>query len=147
MEAKEPIRPYLVQRAKFYDNPSSKGIDGILRFDYMGSSEFEMGDLPRSLRRIRAAIGEFGYFPLEINEHEFVVFCKEADKELVFEAIRGLGERKFHLKEYCDLHNLVTNDTFLPCRNDMWWDIVNDFMVWKQNDEFTEKFRTAILPA
>jgi len=43
MKTKEIRKPYLVQRAKFTNikNEEIVGIDSLLDFDYMGSSEFE----------------------------------------------------------------------------------------------------------
>lgn len=52
-------RPYYIQRATFQDQPHREGIDSILNFDYMGSSEFEFGALNHSLKRIRAALPEY----------------------------------------------------------------------------------------
>lgn len=48
--------PTLVQRVKFRKEPSEhqKGIDRLFEFDYMGSSEFEWGALPATLRAMRA---------------------------------------------------------------------------------------------
>ena len=48
------IDSYLIQRANFknYEN-DSVGIDSLLKFSYMGSSEFEFGAIPKSLKRIR----------------------------------------------------------------------------------------------
>jgi hypothetical protein len=135
--------PYLVQRAKFQDKPNGKGVDAILQFDYMGSSEFEFGALGNSLRAIRPEIDEYDYYPLEIEGKSFTVFCKEADKEEVFNKVLGLAQAKCRLKEYCDLHNYVKNDSQ---RNDHWWDIGNHWMVWKENETFTEKFKKAIQP-
>ena len=45
--------PYLIQRGKFESRDFKEGIDSILKFDYMGSSEFEWGALPKSLQAIR----------------------------------------------------------------------------------------------
>ena len=46
---------YLVQRGTFRDKidiSKITGIDSIISWDYMGSSEFEFGALPTSLKRI-----------------------------------------------------------------------------------------------
>lgn len=48
--------PDLIQRVKQqYKNESLKGIDALFRFDYMGSSEFEFGTLPKTLRTMRGS--------------------------------------------------------------------------------------------
>lgn len=45
---------YLVQRLT-RANSNKPGFDGFFRCEYMGSSEFEFGAIPKSLKRIRAA--------------------------------------------------------------------------------------------
>lgn len=140
--------PYLVQRAAFKsrDTAHGAGIDRLLRFDYMGSAEFEFGALPNSLRVIREKIGEYVYLPLEIKGKRFTVFCREVDSDQVIRHVKGLADNLYHLKEWCDLHRYVANDTFLKSRNDHWWDIENHWMVWKENKEFTADFKIAIQP-
>jgi len=53
--------PYLVQRMLRWNEPleNRKGIDQHFRMDYMGSAEFEFGQLPHSLKAMRAAAGSF----------------------------------------------------------------------------------------
>ena len=48
--------PYLIQRLMKNDspNPDAKGVDAAFWFDYMGSSEFEWGAIPKALKRLRA---------------------------------------------------------------------------------------------
>jgi hypothetical protein len=46
------MKTHLIQRGKFAKIESKKGIDSILSFDYMGSSESEWGALPKSLSEI-----------------------------------------------------------------------------------------------
>lgn len=48
--------PTLIQRVKSRKEPNEnqKGIDRLFEFDYMGSSEFEWGALPSTLRAMRA---------------------------------------------------------------------------------------------
>jgi hypothetical protein len=45
------MTPDLIQRAKFVDNPLKTGLDSILKYDYMGSAEFEFGALFDSLTK------------------------------------------------------------------------------------------------
>lgn len=57
----EEMKPWLIQRASFEARPEKEGLDGVLRFDYMGASEFEFGALFKSLTRIRADIGNYQF--------------------------------------------------------------------------------------
>jgi hypothetical protein len=45
--------PSLIQRVRYRKNDLRKGIDAFFEFDYMGSSEFEWGALPKSLKLMR----------------------------------------------------------------------------------------------
>lgn len=55
MKRDDAMQPYLIQRGGFKLAPKEiTGPDSILRFDYMGSAEFEFGALPQSLRRMDA---------------------------------------------------------------------------------------------
>jgi hypothetical protein len=53
------MKTQLIQRGKFEDRDFKTGIDSIVVFDYMGSSEFEWGSLPESLKCIQESINEY----------------------------------------------------------------------------------------
>lgn len=141
------MKSYLIQRADFRDDPDKKGIDSILSFDYMGASEYEWGALPRSLKEIREKIKKenFLVYELEITPEKVVqIFCSENDKESVFENIRDLSKGKLRLKmgSYFDLW--VKDEEFTKI--DFWWDIENNFMFWKKDKTFRNKFIDIMKP-
>ncbi len=141
--------PYLIQRAKIQNRDFKKGIDSILLFDYMGSSEFEWGALPNGLKEIRENIEEYIYSEYSFkNEPSKVVtvFCSEKHQEAIGEVLEGLVTKKYRLKEYCDLANWVSKEEYSSNTNDFWWDIENHYMFWKKNDNFESKFKTLINP-
>lgn len=147
------MKPYLIQRAAFRNEPNRKGIDAILRFDYMGSSEFEWGALPDSLNRIRRDIDDYTYFQYSFTGHPtkvVTVFSKKDQSEQIPEILEQLAnkERPIRLKERCDLIDWVKpEECFSPYnRNDHWWDIENDWMFWKFDPEFEEQFKLKIQP-
>ena len=151
MEFKVIEKPYLIQRAKFEKHASkdAKGIDALLRFDYMGSAEFEFGALPKSLKRTREAIDQYTSFQYSFKGHPtklVTVFCKKEAVEEVTQVLELLVKREIRLKEYCDLNYFVNpsesrNPTW---DNDFWWDIDNDFFFWKFNPEFDQRIKEAI---
>ena len=57
---------YLIQRGNFKKS-DRKGIDGLLSFQYMGSSEFEFGALGESLKRIRKGLHNYTYETIVLN--------------------------------------------------------------------------------
>jgi len=133
---------YLIQRARFEDRQSSKGIDSILGFDYMGSSEFEYGALPQSLKSIREDISKyihFQYYFKDYPEKCVSVFCKKEDNDFVTSTLEQLALRQIQLKEYCDLNKYLSDNNEYR-HNDFWWDIENNFMFWKFNHDFGSKF-------
>lgn len=137
--------PYLIQRARFRKS-TGKGIDSLLEFDYMGSSEFEWGALPRALKRTRENKKEYIQFELILGDFvdkSIMVLCKQSDKEEMPTILRLIANRESRLKEFCDL------DYYLEGRSnyktsDFWWDIENDFFFWKPNIEFDNEFKKCL---
>jgi hypothetical protein len=135
----------LIQRGKFNDRDYKTGIDSIVKFDYMGSSEFEWGALPDSLDRIRKNINEYTYLDVPIKDKVVSVFCKESQKSDIKLYLTELSEGKWHLQEYSDFDNWI-NPTEYSKNKDVsfWWDIANDVMFWKKSVEFETKFKSII---
>lgn len=148
----ENYSPYLIQRAEFKapDNNKRKGIDAILRFDYMGSAEFEFGALPASLKRIRADMNQYTMFDYHFLKSDMMapkqvtVFCKANQKKFVPIILEKLAKGSIHLKESCDLKDWVNPGLHPYQRNDFWWDIDKDFMFWKKNEIFDPLFQEKI---
>lgn len=61
--------PHLVQRVMRRSSPDEqkKGLDQHFEFDYMGSSEFEWGTLPKSVRRMRELLQNESWEPKKIT--------------------------------------------------------------------------------
>jgi len=137
--------PYLIQRATFRKSEKS-GIDSLLEFDYMGSAEFEFDALPKSLKAIRKEVNEYEKITFQIKGMSIEVFCKSEDRIAVFDFINGLAVNKYRLKEYSGFDNYTGS---FPVKSymrrvDFWWDIENNFMFWKSNEDFTKEFMERI---
>lgn len=137
------MKTTLIQRAKFENRDYKKGIDSIVHFDYMGSSEFEWGALPESLGKIRDLINDYTYLDVQIKDKVITVFCKDSQKSEVKQYLTELSENKWHLQEYSDFDNYI-NPKFIKSRTDFWWDISNHLMFWRKDNEFESKFKTII---
>lgn len=143
--------PYLIQRMKFCRDPISTTFDGYLELDYMGSSEFEWGALPASLKLMcRAAddlvIAEVPEIKDTAGQTLHVVAMSEEDAKAYREFLPGLvaadrGDRtpltdSIRLKEptfICRNQGLDWGGKPLsPDREWLkfhaWWDIVNEVM-------------------
>lgn len=136
--------PYLIQRAKICKREDI-GIDSLLQFDYMGSSEFEWGALPKALKRTRENTKDYIQFEFTFKDFPnkpIMILCKEADKGELPKILNQLANRELRLKEYCDLDAYLKEDKEDDdCRaSDFWWDIENDYFFWRSNEEFNNEF-------
>lgn len=142
--------PYLIQRANFVNcksRKSKKGIDSILRFDYMGSAEFEFGSLPKSLKRIRATINDYTVDRITINGNPVNIFCKSDDLNDVVAFLNMLSETEYpRMKEQPRFYNYLKGEKskYESFNIDHWWDIENDFMFWRDKKGFDDKFLEAM---
>lgn len=138
--------PWLIQRAKFDNNKGGTGIDALLRFDYMGSAEFEFGALPKSLKRIRASIADYTQFQYSFKNYPakvVTVCCKKEHADSVGEILEQLSDNSLRLKESVCLHYYVKSEPEEKY-TDFWWDLTNDMFFWKFNPEFDLKFKDAL---
>lgn len=149
------MRAYLVQRLEKpsggdKDNPLvnlsdalvntgfSKGameiLNKVLSFDYMGSSEFEWGEVPKSFNRIfKENAKEYVAFMLEGLLKPVHVVCKEKEKEEITAIIRKFAKNSCNdTKEFVGFKESLEDDKYRK-RIVGWIDIENDFM-W-----FTDK--------
>ena len=138
------MNAYLVLRGSFQDRDFKTGIDSILKFDYMGSSEFEWGAIPSSLDRIRKEISSYTYLDVPIQGKVITVFCKDSQKSDVKQYLEKLASGGFHTKSWHAFDDYVNHSGFFKDRVDHWWDIENDFMFWKKNNDFEVKFKSII---
>lgn len=138
------MKTWLIQRASFEDRDWKKGIDSIINLDYMGSSEFEWGALPQSLERIRKDLNFYTYLDVPIKDKIITVFCKNTQKTDVKQYLTDLSNKKFTLKEFSGFDLYINDDGYFKDRFDFWWDIENDMMFWKKNNDFETKFKLKI---
>lgn len=132
-------KPYLIQRGTFKSiNSSITGIDQLITYDYMGSSEFEYGALPKSLKQMCIHIDEYEIYKTDHtskdNEGLFIL-CKPEDTALIKKFIDEIIENEYswNLKEYPRLKQSLNKERFY--NYNMWWDIDNHYMfcIGKQN--------------
>jgi len=140
------MKTYLIQRGNFENRNYKSGIDSIVKFDYMGSAEFEWGALPKSLDNIRENIKDYIYFNITIGDKSITVFCKNSQESEVEEYLNGLSKNEMRLKEYSDFNNYIFPSEYFSSETDFWWDIENNLMFWKEDENFQEKFKKQIQP-
>jgi hypothetical protein len=149
-------KPHLIQRGtlpfnnkkEFTIKQGKKGIDAILNFSYMGSSEYEWGALPESLKAIRESINDYIYFDINMpNDVVITVFCKESEKAEMNDVLTKLSKGECRLKERSDFDSLFNDpksDFYYKCETDFWWDLDNHYMFWIKHNEFEKEFKVRI---
>ncbi len=123
------IKSYLIQRGMFSINTNKNGIDRYVRFDYMGSAEFEFGALGfQSLKKIRENQSKYQLLRLKVNGIPISVFSQYSEQEMQ-EYLDALALGEFKTKEYTDFDNFVFKKYHIQ-KTDFWWNISADFMFW-----------------
>src|SRR5690349_6592813 len=117
--------PYLIQRVhrrKTRDTNAKGEIDAVFSFDYMGSSEFEFGALPKALKAMREAkikaVEEI--FDPTSEKRCFMVGASEAKDvatALFIDQLKPLGERIGRTKERAELHEAYFSSKQQPAWN------------------------------
>ena len=146
-------KTYLLQRGRFLDRRDfKKGIDSIVSLEYMGSSEFEWGAIPKSLGRVRENINEYTYLDVPMGDKSITVFCKDSQKSEMRKILEELSENKIPLKNRSNFNTYI-NPSKMDKEDqersgghdtDFWWDIENDFMFFKKDVEFEIEFKKII---
>lgn len=138
------MKTYLIQRGSFEDRDYKEGIDAIVIFDYMGSSEYEWGALPKSLENIRIGISDYIYTDICVGDKQITVFCTKYQQPKIEQYLNELADGKMRLKEYASFDSYVNNKFPRTNKTDFWWDIQNDLMFWRKDTVFENKFKKAI---
>jgi len=137
-------RPWLIQRGSFrkVEEKDITGIDSLISFDYMGSSEFEWGALHHSLMRMSTQWDKFIVFQIdEIKDADgqyLQVLCRESQKDDIKKAILFMAEGKLDLKERAGLKEYLNCESEWSMRTDHWWDVTEDFGNFGSENDFTQ---------
>lgn len=134
-------RPYLIQRGSFkkISGPAT-GFDMLVNLDYMGSAEFEFGNIPNSMKRICERIEHIQMIDTGFSSFDHLdlyVICVNDVKDLLQNYVEFLVTDHIHLKERTNLKESINGidsigrhvrfDPYI--RTMFWWDIENDWML------------------
>jgi hypothetical protein len=144
-------KPYLIQRCRYEEkgNTDLGTITQEYHPDYMGSAEFEFGELPKSLRRMNENINDYKISDYTISGKQVWFYTKETDIKEYICHLEDLIKNKYGiLKEvirFPDYYNEQELKSFderekkqqkrlknpkwknIPWEN-VWWDIENDII-------------------
>ena len=129
-------KPYLIQRCFLKAPKTGDNFDGNFEMDYMGSSEFEFGTLPKSLQKFTGNLDEYKIIPNHNKNYRgqglFFLSTSEIYKEYE-QYIDDLVKDNIRLKEYSDIKHQHTGVDFIgkpinPNKIYLWWDVENHIM-------------------
>lgn len=136
------IRPYLIQRCEFKTDRTSKplsdsdieGFDSLISLDYMGSSEFEWGTIPKALRTLCELSANITTISLphitDLDNNPLFIISPANICGQVQTIVTKLftEERPYQLKEssHCYEHTHGGSDYLL--HTNLWWDIDHNWM-------------------
>jgi hypothetical protein len=165
------MKPYLVQRLnKPYKGDVTGPLQGLAKyglqanglpenlreimaqvcvFDYMGSSEYEFGEIPKALRALAKASIELKQFsftcPYEFKSWEpgrskmgsklIFVICKAKDQSDVIDAIKKMALGDEHCKERTECSGSFAESEY-QADTLGWLDLVHHYMFFKDHDMF-----------
>lgn len=137
---------YLVQRMnkKTHAYPGDTGLDRHFDLDYMGSSEFEWGAIPKALKRLREAPVAVTQQALTFEGQERAVFFishpNEADAK--WAALQRWVDAGMRGKEWTKFDRMLSG-TATDWPTDAWWSIDTD-AAWTLDQETADLLATAI---
>lgn len=131
MDYKTILMPYLIQRGTFRDIPDQEiaGLDSLMDYDYMGSSEFEWGALPKSLKGMTSNWADYVTFQIDSikdNNGDFLqVLCRKSQAEDVKDVLIKLFDKdcQIRLKERTGMHDYLACKSTYSLRVNFWWDV------------------------
>lgn len=133
MEFKTMSKPFLIQRGNFRNisEESITGIDSLISYDYMGSSEFEFGVLPQSLNRMLQTWDQYVVTPVfeikDVDGQTMFILCRKNQLDEVLSAVKIFASesypRDLHTKEFVGLHDYIQGKISPYNKINFWWDV------------------------
>lgn len=126
----KPFKPYLIQRCESKKTGPITGFNSAFAIDYMGSSEFEQGALPKSLRRITPKLDQYQIYNTELKDHEgkgVFVICTPERKDQILALLPKLADGSHRLKETTRFGDMLKGKCSDWDQFHLWWDIEFDW--------------------
>ena len=134
---------YLIQKGNVKNSETDdSGIDSHVSWTYMGSSEFEWGALPTSLRSMKRSTMITDTITIKGKEI-FVFLPDNVEISELQTNLEKLSDDDLRLQEYNSFHRYFGDEELSDRIEDVWWDIGNNIM-FSFNEEFMKKLPTYI---
>lgn len=126
------VRPYLVQRARFRANGASpsQGWDAVVSHEYMGSSEFEFGALPRAMNTLVATRRSLitASTPHRSHDgHDLVLICEKDREADALASVDQIMSGRFRMKEAPHMKERLAGSGHHQ-DTEIWWDLENNWI-------------------
>lgn len=111
----------------------------IFSFDYMGSAEFEFGEVPKCFQVIAKNIKQYSAYEIEINKIPVFVISDKETIDSVNARIKKLAKDKLGLKERSGFPAALGLDKWSKkenCRYIGWLELDNRFMFFTNKEAF-----------
>lgn len=131
-------RMWLIQRGDFKERKEKSGIDSIITWDYMGSTEFEYGALSKAYMYILENFSDYNIYieddMANANGVPLCIFCKKDEYKVVKATLDAYRKKPYKLKEYISfkreykapyIHPVPEYDAI---HEHFWFDIEHHFM-------------------
>jgi hypothetical protein len=134
MDFKSILYPHLIQRGSFraIEEKDIVGMESLVQFDYMGSSEFEFGALSASLKRIVGSWGEYEWFKAgnikDADGQPLWVLCRLRQHEEILKAVEifATNPHQIHTQEWVGLDDYLICKSEHLMRTNFWWDVTSN---------------------
>jgi len=144
-------QPWLIQRGEFNNTQDNEinGLDSLVRFDYMGSSEFEFGALPQSYKHILKNHQTYKFKKIKLKTKDetpkyIFIFADKNDLEDVSMWIKIFSKKPYHnTKEVVGIYEAINGLKKSYTKCNFWWDIENHWFAFI-NTENQERINIAI---
>lgn len=142
------FKPYLIQRCKLNSVQGSPMVSEMLDLDYMGSSEFEWGAIPKAImnyaQELRKPDFADAFFTVEVKRlgKTFSVHCLASQLEQVKEFVQKFEHSDYPARLKEALHLDTKPDGYHHI--DFWFDLEHFFYFTTGRVDSLYKFREAI---
>jgi hypothetical protein len=142
MDFKTIETPDLIQRGTFRDIPTEQieGLDSLIRYDYMGSAEFEFGALAHSLRRMTYSWSQYVINTIGIqdqNDDKLYLLCRQNQFEELKSVIETLisNPNAFRTKERVCIKEYLECKSNWDMHINFWWDVTESCYCRSHDDK------------
>lgn len=140
-------KPYLIQRCKLAHDcewTSTIRTGQYLSLEYMGSSEFEWGAIPKFQREVNEKLSKLIEFTTVHKDVRLYFLCEPAQVNEYRQMLHDLIDNKIRTKESVRITTTWTEDPLYPLtETEVWLDLSNG-LIFARKSEYLDALRITI---